>query len=59
MAIKYTQWLKNIPNASEIDQMIIKFTNVLPKFTQIGTTYWFENIPSGNPDNNSKHKLCS
>jgi hypothetical protein len=38
-------------NGSKIDQVAIKFTNILqdtPKFTQ-NLDFWFENIPYGNP----------
>jgi hypothetical protein len=50
-AINYTKWPLNIPNGHKIYQHL-PFKGPL-KFTQI-RDFWFENKPSGNPDDASK-----
>jgi hypothetical protein len=49
----YTQWPQTIPNSLKIDQMDVKYTNIsIAKPSKISPNrdFWFENIPSGNPD---------
>jgi hypothetical protein len=40
MAIKYTKWLENLPTSS-----IARPSKIYPNWN-----FWFENMPSGNPD---------
>jgi hypothetical protein len=51
--IKYGKWPQNIPNSHKIGLMAINYTNIFHcKALQIDPNwyFWFENIPSGNPD---------
>jgi hypothetical protein len=52
--IKYTKWQQNIPNSRKLDKMAIKYISASPvtKHWKIcpNLDFWFENIPSGNPD---------
>jgi hypothetical protein len=50
---KYTKQQYNISNGRKIDQMFIKYTNIFHCKTLQNLPnldFWFENIPSGNPD---------
>jgi hypothetical protein len=56
LTIKYTK----LPQNTYIDQMAIKYTNIFHyKILQIypNWDFWFENIPSGNPDTQVKCKI--
>jgi hypothetical protein len=54
--INYTKWPQNIPNGHKIYQHL-PFKGP-PKFTQIWA-FWFENKPSGNPDQGRLFKMRS
>jgi hypothetical protein len=47
MAINHAKWLLNIPNGHKIYHHFL-FQGP-PKCTQMGI-FWFENVPSGNPE---------
>jgi hypothetical protein len=47
---------KNIPNYHKIYQMSTKHTKILPSKIYPNLDFWFENIPSGNPGENSGMK---
>jgi hypothetical protein len=53
MTIKYTKWPQNISNGRKIDQMVKKyiiFSNLSPSKIYPNLDFWFENKPSGNPE---------
>jgi hypothetical protein len=46
MAMRYTKWLSNITNGHKINQHCpFQGSNINPNWY-----FWFENIPSGNPE---------
>jgi hypothetical protein len=55
MATKYTKWPQNIQNGSTIDQISINISTASiarPSKIYPNWDFWFEKMPSGNPDTN-------
>jgi hypothetical protein len=63
MATKYTEWPQNIPDGRKIDQLAIKYTNIihckiLQNLPKLGF-FSFENMPSGSPAPAYPHTLTA
>jgi hypothetical protein len=56
---KVTKWPYNIPNGSKIVAMAVKYTNIFHSKTYPKWDFWYEKIPSGNPDLQSNLRLSN